>query len=106
MCDVCDFDFGHLNGCPLGYEERYDYDSLSGEDNSIGTSLSCSICGDEIGHGQLYIYHPNGEGEGIVCSECIECFSLTDVLEICGLSTVTEAIAELSGKVMRAGERY
>ena len=103
MCDVCDFDFGHVEGCPLSYDEPYD-SLLEGE--SSDASLSCSVCGDVIGHGQLYIYHPNGEGEGIVCSECIECFSLTDVLEVCGLDSVTEAIAELSGKVMRAGDRY
>ncbi len=94
MCDVCDYDFGHIHGCPLDYDEQSEAD------------VSCSLCGGVIDHGQLCIYHPNGDGDGFVCAECIEAFSVSDILEVCGLSTVTEIIAELSGKVMRAGDRY
>ncbi len=94
MCDICDYDFGHIDGCPLDIDE-----------GSVG-SLRCSLCGEIISHGQSYIYNPDGDGDGIVCDECIENFSISEILDICGFSSVTEAISEFSGKVMRSGDRY
>lgn len=95
MCDICDYDldFGHYEGCPL--DGRYGY----------GT-LSCSVCGEQIRQGQHYIYNPDGHGDGFVCSDCIESFSVTEILDVCGISSVTEIISELSDKLMKASEPY
>lgn len=95
MCDICEVSFGHLEGCPLDYGDPYE-----------NCGLYCSLCGEEISDGQNYIYDPDGDGEGIVCSECIEAFSVSDILEVCGVSSVAEIISVLAGKVMKAGDRY
>ncbi len=95
MCDICDFDFpsDHYEGCPL--EGDYGYGALS-----------CSVCGEQIRQGQYYIYDPEMHGEGFVCSDCIESFSVTEILDVCGISSVTEIIAELSDKLMKVSDQY
>ncbi len=101
MCDVCDRDIGHLDGCPLDYGTGGDYYDNADDE---GGSFSCSVCGSPIAVGDAYIYDP--DTDGIVCSECIEEFSVSDILEICGLSSVTEALSVFSGKVMKRGDIY
>ncbi len=94
MCDICDYDFefGHYDGCPM-------------EEREYG-ALICSVCGEQIHQGQLYVYEPGGRSGGFVCSDCIEELSISEILEICGFSSVTEIIAELSDKLMKASEAY
>lgn len=92
MCDICDYelDFGHYDGCPL---DGYEYGALI-----------CSVCGEQIRQGQVYVYEPDSHGGGFVCSDCIEAFSVAEILEICGISSVSELIAELSDKLLIASE--
>ncbi len=95
MCDICDYDFdvGHFEGCPL--------------DGDYGCGgLVCSLCGEQITSGQHYIYDPDSHGEGYVCSDCIESLSVVEILDICGVSSVTEIIAELSDRLLKASESY
>lgn len=73
---------------------------------ALDAILSAQLCGEVISDGQSYIYAPDGDGDGIVCSECIEAFSVAEILEVCGISSVTEVISVLAGKVMKAGDRY
>lgn len=90
MCEVCDYDIGHMDGCCL--------------DGGCG-GIVCSICGREIGPGDEFIYDMR-DGCAVVCASCIEEFPLSDLLEICGYSSATELIAETTGKIFRAGETY
>ena len=84
MCEVCDYDIGHMDGCCL--------------DGGCGGGIVCSICGREIGPGDKFIYDMR-DGCAVVCASCIEEFPLSDLLEICGYSSATELI-------FRAGEKY
>ena len=98
MCDVCDYELGHRCGCCLDGSDYGDYDRSPGY-------MTCSVCGREILSGEEFIFDLRC-GNAAVCSDCIEEFDISDLLEICGLSSVTEAISVFSGKVLRAGETY
>ena len=98
MCNVCDYELGHRNGCCL------DGCDLGCDPDDPGY-IQCSVCGREIMSGEEFIFDIRS-GNAVVCSGCIEEFELSDVLEICGISSVTDAIAQLSGKVLHAGETY
>lgn len=99
MCDVCELELGHMERCPLDY-------GCNDDGEFEMSSISCSVCGEAILPGESYIYDPNGDGGGIICSGCIEELSVSEILDICGTSSVAEIISELSGKLMKAGERY
>ena len=100
MCDVCDHELGHRCGCCLDGNDYSDRDDYGETDH-----MECSVCGREILCGDEFIFDLR-LGNAAVCSDCIEEFEIADVLEICGLSSVTEAISVFSGKVLRAGETY
>ncbi|MCD7944249.1 MAG: hypothetical protein LUH43_05100 [Clostridia bacterium] len=93
MCDVCGCDVGHIRGCPMERRGRYE--------------IECAVCGGEICMDEICIYVPESSRHehGFICERCIEEFTTADILEVCGMSSVSEIISELSGKVMRLGEK-
>ena len=53
-----------------------------------------------------YIYGlRHGVGQ-IICEMCIEKLSMAEFLDICGLGSVSEALSEITDKIMKAGESY
>ncbi|MFY9381163.1 MAG: hypothetical protein WBI55_09295 [Eubacteriales bacterium] len=105
MCDVCGYGFSHMEGCPLnagdaGCADEYFCDS------GCGSELVCGSCGSCIYPDDTYIYGlRHGVGQ-IICEMCIEKLSMAEFLDICGLGSVSEALSEITDKIMKAGESY
>ena len=103
ICRVCDGDIGHRDGCCLDGGDIREIGEI--EELNDTDELVCSMCGQTIASGEEYIYDVRYGCEA-VCGECIEHLEMLDVLEICGVQSVTELIAITTDKICRAGETY